>query len=134
MENKSNQGQTDTNCCTVNSGTRVVLTCSGASNLGQVANAMSIRLQHCGMAQMSCLAAIAADLPKFKNSVKKADEVLLIDGCNIACGQKVLEKAGINQYRYFVASDLLPELKKEHRYDQIETEVNNLWPSFIELL
>lgn len=130
MENQSNE-PADANCCAVNTGSRVVLTCSGASNLGQIANTMSTRLHHCGMAQMSCLAGIAADLPKFISGANKAGDLLLIDGCDISCGQKVLEKAGVNNYRYFVVSGLLPELSKEHRYDQVESEVDGLWDSFI---
>jgi len=131
-QDKTNDLHEDNNCCAVIPGTRVVLTCSGASNLGQIANAMSTRLQHCGMAKMTCLAAVAAGLPKFISNIETADDLLLIDGCKIACGKKVLENAQINKYRYYVVSDMLPALTKEHRYDQVEEEVNRLWQYFTE--
>lgn len=121
-------------CCSVGNKKRMVLACSGASNLGQISNSMAVRLQHTGMAIMSCMSAIAADLPSFIADARKVDELLVLDGCSIACAKKIMDAKGIGPYRYFDIGEMLPDLQKEKRYDQIEENVDALWDSFCDAL
>ncbi|MBN1838104.1 MAG: putative zinc-binding protein, partial [Spirochaetales bacterium] len=57
-----------------------------------------------GLGKMTCLAAMGAGLSGFVESAKAAGENLVIDGCPVACGQKVFESLGI-PFRHFVTTD-----------------------------
>lgn len=121
-------------CCSSGEKKRVVLACSGASNLGQVSNGLATRLQVTGKATMSCLTGVAADLPNYIKEARQSDELIVLDGCSVACARKVIEAKGINDYRYFDISDLLPDIKKEKRYDQVEEGIESLWERFCQVL
>ncbi len=86
------------NCCS--SGTRLLYACSGASDVGEIADAVARKLRGEGFAMMTCLAAIGADLSGFVESARGVDANITIDGCPIACARKNLERIGITPQSY----------------------------------
>ncbi len=76
---------------------RVVYACSGCADLGEAADLVSRRLRKTGFVQTkkNCLAGIGLGIQDFINAAKEADEILAIDGCEIACTRRTLEKEGI---------------------------------------
>lgn len=107
-------------CCS-DSSNMVVVACSGASNLGQISNAIAVKFQQKGIGQMTCLAALGAHVDSYIKSASKAD-LIVIDGCPVACGKKAVEHVGASAFRYFDISSLLPNLVKGKIYDQVEAE------------
>lgn len=105
-------------CCTTFK-ERMVVACSGASNLGQITNAVAVRMQQEGSGQMSCLAALGAQVDSYIDSANTSD-LIIIDGCPIACGKKVAEKLGVSEYRYFEISQMLSDVKRAKIYDQVD--------------
>ncbi|MDI6631721.1 MAG: putative zinc-binding protein, partial [Thermoanaerobacteraceae bacterium] len=72
-----------------------IFTCAGGSNTGQTANAAGVKLAQAGLGYLACLAGVGAGA---ENTVKKlagARRVVVIDGCQIACAKKMLEKARV---------------------------------------
>ena len=91
-------------CC---SGTTTVLfTCSGAANVGQVANQAAVDLQQEGIGKMLCLAGIGSHNSGMIASGKGADRVVGIDGCTVACTKKALEHAEVPMTDYVVVTEL----------------------------
>jgi len=91
-------------CC---SGKTIVLfTCSGAANVGQVANQAAVDLQQEGIAKMFCLAGIGSHNSGMIASGKRADRVVGIDGCPVACTKKALEHAEVPMTDYVVVTEL----------------------------
>ncbi len=80
-------------CCT--DGTRLIYSCSGASNVGEIADRVARKLRAEGFGTMTCLASIGAHLSGFVESAKGADENITIDGCPVACARKNLEHIGV---------------------------------------
>jgi len=115
-------------------GSRVVLSCSGASNMGQIANAMAVRLQQSGIAEMICMTAVGAGQTSHTKNVKKADEVIMINGCKKACGTRILDSLELPNSRHYIVQDLLPELEKDKNYEKVDESVNTLWNDFVEQL
>lgn len=110
----------ENNCCSCAVlGNRIVLSCSGASNFGQISNSLAVEMQSRGMGNMSCLAAVAAGLESYLKSAREADQLVVIDGCNVACGQKIMQASGLENYTYFVVSDKLPDINKEKTYYEV---------------
>lgn len=91
-------------CCGSGDKVRLLYACSGAANTGHLADAVSRRLAKLGIGQMTCLAAMGAELSGFVESAKAAGENLVIDGCPVACGRKIFERLGL-PLRSFVMTD-----------------------------
>ena len=53
---------------------------------------------------MKCLVMVASDNQPLIESLKAAD-VLIIDGCPTDCSKKIMDKAGIIDYRYLRLTD-----------------------------
>ena len=77
----------------------LVFSCSGCSNVAQLANRFAVRLDRTGLAEMSCTAGIGGDVPSIvRKALQAADEgrpVLALDGCALECTRNCLQQAGI---------------------------------------
>ncbi|QQS50916.1 MAG: putative zinc-binding protein [Bacteroidota bacterium] len=100
METKENQ-----KTCHCGNGEYVVIACSGACDLGQLSDLVARKLRDNKIRKMNCLAAVAADVKPTIEMFKEAN-LLLIDGCAVDCGKKILDKAGIDNYKYLRMTDL----------------------------
>ncbi len=81
------------NCCAT--GTRLLYTCSGASDVGELADRAVRKLWKEGFATKTCLAGVGADISGFVLSAKGADANIAVDGCPLACARKTLERIGV---------------------------------------
>ena len=91
--------------CLCGSGEYIVIACSGSCDLGQVTDLVARKLRDNKIRKMNCLASVAADIKPTIEAFKTAN-LLLLDGCPIDCGKKILDKAGIENYRYLRMTDL----------------------------
>lgn len=53
----------------------LILPCSGASNVGQIANQAGVELTKAGVGKMFCLAAIGGHIESFVESAERADRI-----------------------------------------------------------
>lgn len=81
-------------CCAPNNNT-MILSCSGASNLGQLSNQAAVEPAREKFGKMFCLAGIGAHLSGFVQSAKDVPAMVVIDGCPVARAKKILEHAEI---------------------------------------
>ncbi len=87
-------------CC--GGGTKLIYACSGASDVGEIADRIARKLRAEGVAKMSCLAGIGAELSGYVQSAKGVDVNITIDGCPVACAKKTLEKIGVTPASYIL--------------------------------
>lgn len=85
--------------------------CSGASNVGHLAGRASRELAAEGAGVMYCLAGIGARYPSMIASARDAGRIVGIDGCEVGCAKKILERAGLTITDYIVVSALGIEKK-----------------------
>ncbi len=91
--------------CLCGGGDYVVMACSGASDLGQISDLVARRLHSNGVRKMSCLAIVGAGIePSIENFKKK--ELLVIDGCPIGCGKRMMEQHNFLDYKYLQVTEL----------------------------
>jgi len=83
-----------------------MLACSGCSHAGELADHTARRLDQLGLAKMSCLAGIGGRVKSITNTVQKAPELLMIDGCPLACGANSLKLAGITEFKHLQLHEL----------------------------
>jgi len=78
----------------------VVFSCSGASDVGALADRAARRMVCDGTARMACLAAIGARVPTTLQTAREAPRVLAIDGCANTCARRILEDAGFADFAH----------------------------------
>lgn len=109
----------------------ILLTCSGASNVGQLSNQAAVELTQEGFGMFSCLAGIGAHLNSFVQAAKDNPQTIVIDGCPVGCARRVVEHAEIPIGKYLVVTKLGIEknyiLKiKEEEIKKVKLAVRNL--------
>lgn len=87
-------------CC--GGGTKLIYACSGAADVGEIADRVTRKLRSEGNFLMTCLAGIGAGLSGYVESAKGADENITIDGCPVACAKKTLERIGVTPTSYIL--------------------------------
>lgn len=99
-------------CSCGNDSTKTLIyACSGAANTGYLADQVARNLNREGAGDMTCLAAVGADLSGFIESAKAADVNVVIDGCPVSCGKKIFDAKGI-PCTQFITTDYGVEKKK----------------------
>ena len=73
---------------------RLVYACSGAADVGLIADMVARKLRDEKFGAMSCLAGVGAGLSGFIESAKEADNII-IDGCPVSCGKKMFEQKSL---------------------------------------
>jgi uncharacterized metal-binding protein len=93
----------------------LVFACSGASNVGQIANAAAVELMRQGRARMYCLAGMGAHISGMVDSAAHVDYRIALDGCAVACARKTLECAGLKVDKAVVVTEL--GIEKNHEFE-----------------
>lgn len=109
----------------------LVYSCSGCSSAAQTANALALCLDHDGEAQMSCIAGVGADIPRFVRQATSGRPILALDGCPLACVRESLKRHGVAPERYLQLSE--QGVKK--RYGEVAQDVDlmRLYPQVLAL-
>jgi uncharacterized metal-binding protein len=98
-------------CCEGKS-KRLILACAGAANTGQLTYRLALELTRDGHGELFCLAGIGAHLSGFVASARDVEDMLVLDGCGMACARKNLEQVEIAARNHFILTEL--GMKKEH--------------------
>lgn len=84
----------------------LVYPCSGAADVGEIADRAARRLDAEDHAWMSCLAGIGGRVSGLMASAAAAPTLLAIDGCPQDCARRTLELAGFTPIRHVRVTDL----------------------------
>ena len=109
-------------CC---SGDNVLLfSCSGGSNVGQIANDAAKKLDEEGLGKLYCLIGVGAGIEGMLVNARGADKIVAIDGCPVGCAKVALQKAGLETDSYVVVTE--EGVAKGHHFDVAEAEVQTV--------
>jgi len=84
----------------------LILTCSGASDVGELSDRVGRQLAQLHLARLECTAAVGARIPATMEHIQQAKKVLAIDGCASHCVAKMLQKAGVERHQHLELGDL----------------------------
>lgn len=84
----------------------VIYSCSGASNVGQLANEVTVEMVRAGKGSMGCLVGLSAHVSTMVQNAKAANRILVIDGCGVRCGRKALEHVGLTNFESVVLTEM----------------------------
>ncbi len=120
--------------CGCSSKATMIYACSGGSNVGQTSNEAAKILAARGRGNFACLSGVGAQKESFINNAKKANTIVVIDGCGSKCALKTLERAGIDGSLCLVLTDLgmikdtsVLDTKKED-VEKVVTRVEEMLP------
>lgn len=109
-------------CCSGDN--TLIFACSGGSNVGQITNDAAKKLDQEGAGAFFCLIGIPAGIEGIVSNTRKADHVICLDGCSIACARKVLEQAEVPIGTYVVATEL--GIEKGHHFNHTCEEIETV--------
>ena len=90
-------------CC---GGPKLIFACSGAADVGAVADQAARKLTKDGAGSMFCLAGISGRVAPIMEKTRSASKILAIDGCPFNCVGETLRQAGFDQFEHMLVTDL----------------------------
>ncbi len=92
----------------------LVYACAGCASAGQMANYLALKLDRLGLAQMGCLAGVAAGLRHMVDEAGSGRPVLVLDGCHHGCAMECLKNQGLTAHQH-IELTRLGTRKRFHR-------------------
>ena len=96
----------DKTTCACAGAPKLIFACSGAADVGAVADQAARKLTKDGAGKMFCMAGIGGRVPGILATTQSAARILAIDGCPLNCVKNGLEQAGFKQYEHLQLADL----------------------------
>lgn len=106
----------------------LVYSCSGCSSAAQTANAIAVRLDRAGVAEMSCIAGVGGDVVPLVRVAQSGRKITVIDGCPLQCARHCLKRHGVTPDRHYDLSTL--GVKKIQHGDLLPEQVDELFQNF----
>jgi len=84
----------------------VFYACSGAANVGEIADRAARQMMQEGYGAMWCLSGLAAGVDKQLETARNADLNVVLEGCDVDCSKLVFDKCGLANYVRIKVTDL----------------------------
>lgn len=97
---------TEKSACACGPGPKLIFACSGAADVGAIADQAARKLTRDGAGRMFCLAGIGGRVSGIMATTESAARILAIDGCPLNCVRNSLEQAGFKRYEHLQLADL----------------------------
>ncbi len=109
----------------------IVYSCSGCSNVAQLANNIAVKMDRKGIAEMSCIAGVGGGVKPLVKKAQSGREIIAIDGCPLECAKKCLSNVGINpDFHYRLDKH---GLKKKYHEDYPDEYIDLLLSDIVSL-
>ncbi len=98
--------------------------CSGCSNIAQLANQIAIELDRDRIAEMSCIAGIGGGVKSIVKKAKSGREIISLDGCHLHCVKSCLSMHGIESTYHYTLTEF--GIKKKYHMDFSPSDVRDI--------
>lgn len=92
--------------CGCGSAPKLIFACSGAADVGAIADQAARKLTKDGAGRMFCLAGVGGRVPGILSMTASAGRILAIDGCPLNCAKNSLEQAGFDAFEHLQLAEL----------------------------
>jgi len=92
--------------CGCSAGMKLIFPCSGAADVGAVADQAARKLTRDGAGKMFCLAGVGGRVSGIMKTTEAAHRILAIDGCPLNCVRNCLEQAGFTGFAHLQRGEL----------------------------
>lgn len=84
----------------------LIFACSGAADVGEIADHAARKLTKEGAGKMFCLAGVGGRVSGIMKTTEAADRILAIDGCPLNCVANCLKQAGFEKFEHLQLDEL----------------------------
>lgn len=102
----------------------LVYSCSGCSNIAQLANQVAIELDRDHMAEMSCIAGVGGGVKPLVKKAQSGRQIIALDGCPLHCVKNCLSLHGIAPTHHYTLTD--HGIRKKHHMDFLPSDVGSI--------
>ena len=102
----------------------LVYSCSGCSDIAQLANRVAIELDREQVAEMSCIAGVGGGVKSLVNKAKSSRDIISFDGCQLHCVKNCLANHGIESTHHYTLTD--HGIKKNYHADFSPADVSKV--------
>ena len=104
--------------CSCRGGAKLTFACSGAADVGEIADRAARKMSREGEAKMFCTAGLGGRIGAIMETTQAAERILALDGCALDCVKNSLELAGFSEFNHLRVSDLGMEKGKSPCTDE----------------
>ena len=106
----------------------IVYSCSGCSNVAQMANKIAVKLDREKIAEMSCIAGVGGHVKSLVKKAQSGKPIIIIDGCPLRCAKKCLNNVGVEAEMNIVLTDddLAKTFHEDYDDQQIQKEYQKI--------
>lgn len=101
----------------------LVFSCSGCSNIAQLANQVAIELDRDGFAEMSCIAGIGGDVKSIVRQASNAQQIIILDGCALQCANNCLARHNISAKHHYILTDYGIKKRKKTDFNSADIDL-----------
>ena len=94
-----------TGCGCSGGGPKLIFACSGAADVGAIADQAARKLTRDGVGKMYCTVGLGGDVKSILDNTRQASLILALDGCPVDCVKHTLERVGLC-YKHVRVTDL----------------------------
>ena len=92
--------------CSRTPSAKLVFACSGAADVGAIADLAARQLTRAGKGKMFCTVGLGGRVEPILETTRAASAILAIDGCPLDCTKRSLAEAGFDQCLHLRVTDL----------------------------
>lgn len=92
----------------------LIYSCSGCSNVAQLANSVAVEMSHKGLAEMSCIAGVGGGVKSLVKRAQSGRTIIALDGCILQCAKQCLKNQGVEATHHITLSELDMGLRKRN--------------------
>ena len=87
-----------------------------------MANYIAVKIDRLGIAEMSCIVGVGGGVKKLLRTAKSGREIIVVDGCPLACSKACLKKYDLSADLHIDLSILGVSKRKHEDFDQVEAD------------
>lgn len=103
----------------------LIYSCSGCSNIAQLANDIAVKMDREGFAEMSCIAGVGGNVKPLVKKAQSERRIIAIDGCVLQCAKSCLNNVSVQPDVHYVLTDY--GIKKEYHKDYNDEVINEFF-------
>ena len=111
------------NACECGEAPTLIFSCSGGSDVGEIADKAARKMSVEKLGKVYCLAGIGGHVSGIVKTTESAAKILVIDGCPVDCGKKSLEHAGFAEFSHIRITDIGMEKGKSPATNERVNEI-----------
>ncbi len=104
----------------INAELPIVYSCSGCSNVAQLANDIAVKFDREGLAEMSCISGVGGNVKPLVKKALSGKPIIAIDGCKLHCAKACLNQINVEPDIHITLTDY--DLKKRFHEDFDEAD------------